>query len=49
MVTSKLIAKHIKTINNELDMKKHEKKKKLKEEIKHRKKAADLEKNKKYR
>ena len=37
MPTSKLIANHIQTINNELDMKKHEKKQKLKEEIKHRK------------
>ena len=46
MVTSKLIANHIKPINNEMDKAKHEKNKKLKKEIKHRKQGVDLEKNK---
>ena len=45
MVPSKLIANHIKTINNESDKAKQEKQHKLKEEIKHRKNGVDWEEN----
>ena len=45
MPSSKSIANHIKTINKELNEIQKQKRNKLKEDIKHRKKGGGLEKN----